>query len=59
MRIDPTSGRVTAIVDADGLAPPDPDSEDVLNGIARRPDGTWLVTGKRWPTLYVARFVPA
>jgi glutamine cyclotransferase len=59
VRIDPASGRVTAIVDANGLAPLHPDSEDVLNGIARRPDGTWFVTGKRWPTLYVARFAPA
>lgn len=59
VRIDPADGRVTAIVDAGGLAPPNPDKEDVLNGIARRPDGTWFVTGKRWPTLYVARFVPA
>jgi glutaminyl-peptide cyclotransferase len=59
VRIDPTSGRVTAIVDAGRLAPPNPDQEDVLNGIARRPDGTWYVTGKRWPTLYVVRFVPA
>jgi len=59
VRIDPASGRVTAVVDADGLAPPNADHEDVLNGIARRPDGSWFVTGKRWPTLYVARFVPA
>jgi glutamine cyclotransferase len=59
VRIDPASGRVTAVFDASGLRPADADREDVLNGIARQADGTWLVTGKRWPTLYVARFVPA
>jgi glutaminyl-peptide cyclotransferase len=56
VRIDPGSGRVTAEVDAKALAPANRGSEDVLNGIARRPDGTWLVTGKNWPTVYVARF---
>jgi glutamine cyclotransferase len=59
VRIDPSAGRVTAVVDASGLGPPGAGREDVLNGIARQPDGTWLLTGKRWPTLYVARFVPA
>ena len=58
VRIDPASGAVTATVDAAGLGPPDAQPDDVLNGIARRPDGTWLLTGKRWPTLYEVRFVP-
>jgi CRP-like cAMP-binding protein len=26
--------------------------------LVRRADGTWLLTGKHWPTLYEARFVP-
>lgn len=56
VRIDPGSGQVTAEVDAKSLAPPNRGSEDVLNGIARRADGTWLVTGKNWPTMYVVRF---
>jgi glutamine cyclotransferase len=59
VRIDPATGRVTAVVDAAGLGPSNPGREDVLNGIARQPDGTWLVTGKHWPTLYEVRFVPA
>jgi glutamine cyclotransferase len=58
VRIDPASGAVTATVDATGLGPPAPGAEEVLNGIARRPDGTWLLTGKNWPTLYEARFIP-
>ena len=33
--------------------------DDVLNGIAYDPDtGTFLITGKRWPTLYEVRFIP-
>jgi glutamine cyclotransferase len=58
VRIDPNDGTVTATVDASGLGPADAEAADVLNGIARRPDGTWLVTGKHWPTLYEVRFVP-
>jgi glutamine cyclotransferase len=59
VRIDPASGRVTAIVDASALGPADAEAADVLNGIARQKDGTWLVTGKNWPTIYEVRFVPA
>ncbi|MFI5075802.1 MAG: glutaminyl-peptide cyclotransferase, partial [Vicinamibacteria bacterium] len=33
---------------------------DFLNGIAYDPaDGTFLITGKRWPKLFKVRFVPA
>jgi glutamine cyclotransferase len=55
VRIDPTSGAVTAIIDLRGLLTPD-DREpgtDVLNGIAWDSEQRALwVTGKRWPWLY-------
>ncbi len=55
-RIDPASGRVTAWIDAAALRPPNAGPQDVLNGIAfDERDGTFLVTGKRWPTLYRVR----
>ena len=61
MRIDPTSGEVTAVIDASNIpnnATPDPNN--VLNGIAHIPDSDrFYVTGKRWPDLYEVRFVPA
>lgn len=59
VRIDPTSGRVTAVVDASGLLPPGERGDtDVLNGIAAVP-GTdeFLLTGKLWPTTFRVRFV--
>jgi len=58
VRIDPSSGRVTAVVDASGLhQATDPD--DVLNGIAAIPNtNDFLITGKRWPTTYRVRFTP-
>jgi glutamine cyclotransferase len=61
VRIDPTTGHVTAVVDAAGLlTPAQARSADVLNGIAALP-GTdeFLVTGKLWPTTFTVRFVPA
>jgi glutamine cyclotransferase len=60
VRIDPADGRVTAVVDAAGLLPPDRRAgADVLNGIAAVP-GTdeFLVTGKLWPTAFRVRFAP-
>ena len=57
--IDPADGRVTAVVDATGLLPPDRRAgADVLNGIAALGDGEFLLTGKLWPTTYRVRFVP-
>ena len=58
VRIDPSSGDVTGIVDLRGLLDPAdraPDT-DVLNGIAwdARTRSLW-VTGKRWPWLYRLR----
>jgi glutamine cyclotransferase len=58
VRIDPADGRVTAVVDAAGLLPPDRRvGTDVLNGIAAVP-GTdeFLITGKLWPTIFRVRF---
>ncbi|MFE3052653.1 glutaminyl-peptide cyclotransferase [Nocardia sp. NPDC059239] len=62
LRIDPGTGEVLAAIDASGLLPRSartPDT-DVLNGIAHLP-GTdhFLLTGKKWPTSYEVRFVPA
>ena len=58
--IDPDTGTVIAEADMAGLISPHPadaDSNDVLNGIAYRPDtGTFLITGKRWPTIFEVRF---
>ena len=57
MRIDPSTGTVTGVVDASGLFSPQ-GSGDVLNGIAAIP-GTdqFLITGKHWPSLFRVRFV--
>lgn len=71
VRIDPATGRVTAVVDASGLLPPaERSGTDVLNGIAAVPaPGTsgpeksstdeFLLTGKYWPHMYQVRFVPS
>jgi glutamine cyclotransferase len=57
VRIDPTTGTVTGVLDLAGLLDPGAaQGADVLNGIAHRPDtGTFLVTGKLWPTLFELR----
>ncbi|MFE3188942.1 glutaminyl-peptide cyclotransferase [Nocardia sp. NPDC059240] len=62
LRINPDTGEVLDSIDASGLLPTSartPDS-DVLNGITHLP-GTdhFLLTGKKWPTSYEVRFVPA
>lgn len=62
VRIDPTTGAVTGVVDLQGLLPDrtglDP-TDDVLNGIAWDPLGRRLfVTGKHWPTLFEIRVTP-
>ena len=55
VRIDPTSGIITSIIDLRGLLPRSErrSSTDVLNGIAVDPktDAIWL-GGKRWPSLF-------
>ena len=58
--IDPATGAVVAEADMTGLIDPHPvltDSNNVLNGIAYRPDtNTFLITGKRWPSIFEVRF---
>lgn len=61
VRIDSTTGTVTAQIDADGLlGAEERRGTDVLNGIAAVP-GTqeFLITGKLWPRTFRVRFVPA
>ena len=56
-RIDPTTGRVTAWIDASALVPAGAGPDDVLNGIAYDPaTDTFLLTGKRWSDLYRVTF---
>lgn len=61
VRIDPSTGRVDAVVNAAGLLTPrEAAISDVLNGIAAVPGtDTFLITGKLWPSLFEVRFVPA
>jgi glutaminyl-peptide cyclotransferase len=57
VRIDPVSGQVTAVVSAVTIHPSGNDV-GVMNGIAHNPDtGTFLLTGKNWPSLFEVRFV--
>jgi glutamine cyclotransferase len=61
VRIDPTTGRVTGIVDLSALAAENggSDSDNVLNGIAYDAAGDRLfLTGKNWPRLYEIDLVP-
>lgn len=58
--LDPTSGAVTAHIDLSHLYPRGlrHPNADVLNGIALdRRDGTVLVTGKYWPSVYRLRLL--
>jgi glutamine cyclotransferase len=59
LRIDPASGRVTAVIDAAGLLSPEERAvADVLNGIAYDAGKkTYLITGKLWPKLFEVAFV--
>ena len=58
--IDPKDGRVTGVVDCEGLLPKwhyTPDT-DVLNGIAYNPEtGKIYLTGKNWPRLFEVKLV--
>ncbi|MFK7989397.1 MAG: glutaminyl-peptide cyclotransferase [Sandaracinaceae bacterium] len=60
LRIDPTDGRVTGVVEVPDLLEGEEDWDtDVLNGIAWIPDrGHFVITGKRWPRLFEVDFVP-
>lgn len=60
VRIDPATGEVTGFVDADELVSAQPQSADVLNGIAwDESNDTFFLTGKYWPNMYRVRLVPA
>jgi glutamine cyclotransferase len=67
VRINPETGTVEAVVDGSGLlTPEEAAAADVLNGIAAAPTlgtadstGTFMITGKLWPWLFLVRFVPA
>lgn len=60
VEIDPSTGRVTAEIDASGLLTSgERVNTDVLNGIAAAPGkDTFYITGKLWPKLFEVRFVP-
>lgn len=60
VRIDPDAGKVTAEIDASGLlSDAEQAAADVLNGIAAVPGSdAFLITGKRWPSVFRVRFVP-
>ncbi len=56
LRIDPTSGEVTQVLDFGALYPDRPLGADVLNGIAIAPEsGQLLLTGKYWPVMFQVR----
>jgi glutamine cyclotransferase len=55
VRIDPGTGAVTASADAVALRRGEPEL-NVLNGIAYAGDGEYLITGKKWATMYRVRF---
>ncbi|GAA4541168.1 glutaminyl-peptide cyclotransferase [Pseudonocardia xishanensis] len=56
VRIDPSTGAVTAEVDASGLLTAEQRADaDVLNGIAHVTGDEYLLTGKRWPTTFRVR----
>lgn len=59
VRIDPATGRVTAVVDARGLLDNTRSENQVLNGIAHVDGQIFLLTGKYWPSIFRVRFDPA
>lgn len=63
VEIDPSTGAVTAVIDASGLISQDELERahaDVLNGIAYdRGTDHFLITGKQWPALFEVVFEPA
>lgn len=57
LRIDPTTGQVTAVVGANSVLDPARRAQgQVLNGIAYAGDGEFLITGKYWPAMFRVRF---
>ncbi|MEM8932958.1 MAG: glutaminyl-peptide cyclotransferase [Acidobacteriota bacterium] len=61
VRIDPTTGAVDAVIEAEGLlTPAESRMVDVLNGVAYDPASkTFWLTGKFWPKMFQVRFVPS
>lgn len=59
VRIDPTTGLVTAVVDAGGLLDNTRSENQVSNGIAHVDGQVFLLTGKYWPSIFRVRFDPA
>lgn len=59
VRIDATTGAVTAVVDASNLlTEAEAEGAGILNGIAHNPTiDTFLLTGKNWPALFEVQFV--
>lgn len=60
IEIDPSDGKVITVLNARSLTPPSVEgsSSNVLNGIAYDPaDNTFLLTGKRWPTIFRVRII--
>ena len=61
LRIDPSDGQVTGVIDLSGLleyAPPSTTPTDVLNGIAYdAATGRLFVTGKYWPAVFEIELV--
>jgi glutaminyl-peptide cyclotransferase len=60
LRIDPSDGTVTAIVDATQLVEEvSGPGVDVMNGIAWvEEESAFLLTGKYWPSMFLVEFVP-
>ena len=57
VRIDPSNGVVTAVIDASTIPYQPRVREDVLNGIAYdQARESFLLTGKLWPKIYEVRF---
>lgn len=57
LEIDAATGTVTRVIDATALVPGDLAPDDVLNGIAHRPEtDTFFLTGKRWTVMYEVTF---
>jgi glutaminyl-peptide cyclotransferase len=56
-RIEPTTGKVTAVLDAARLLDDVRRAQaQVLNGVAYAGDGEFLLTGKYWPAMFRVRF---
>lgn len=61
IEIDPTTGNVIGVLNAATLLPPSVEDVNgaVLNGIAYDPsDGTFLLTGKLWPSIFRVQIEP-